>query len=169
MAVKFVIIGAGPAGVQAATHAARLGAEVTMIERDIVGGAANLWDCIPSKAMIATGGVLSVVRRAEGMGLAHVDAAPDLEKLKARIERIETGLNQASVSLLMSQGIRLIGGTGRLKGPHEVVVETESGIEELDADAVLVSTGSRPRVPDWAEVDGERVLTTRQAYPPKTM
>ena len=60
MAVKFVIIGGGPAGNTAATHAARLGADVTLIERDIVGGAAHLWDCIPSKAMIATGGAMSL-------------------------------------------------------------------------------------------------------------
>jgi dihydrolipoamide dehydrogenase len=166
MAVRFAIIGAGPAGVQAATYAARLGADVTMVERDIVGGAANLWDCIPSKAMIATGGVLSGTRRAEGMGLAHLDAAPDLQRLTERIQRIESGLNAAACSLLESQGVRIIQGSGRLKGPHEVVAETASGIEELDADAVLVSTGSRPRIPDWADVDGERILTTRQAYPP---
>ena len=53
----------------------------------------------------------------------------------------------------------------RLKGPHEVVVETADGVEELEADAVLVATGSRPRIPDWATVDGERVLTTRERVP----
>ena len=62
MPVRFVIIGGGPAGNTAATHAARLGAEVTLVERDIVGGAAHLWDCIPSKAMIATGGAMSFNR-----------------------------------------------------------------------------------------------------------
>jgi pyruvate/2-oxoglutarate dehydrogenase complex dihydrolipoamide dehydrogenase (E3) component len=169
MATRFTIIGAGPAGVQAATHAARLGADVTMVERDIVGGAANLWDCIPSKAMIATGGVLSTVRRVENMGLAHLDAAPDLHRIADRIRRIESGLNAAACSLLESQGVRILQGTGRLKGPHEVVVETEAGLTEVDADAVLLSTGSRPRIPDWAEVDGERILTTRQAYPPPEM
>ncbi len=60
-----MIVGGGPAGNTAATHAARLGAEVTMIESDIVGGAAHLWDCIPSKTMIATGGAMSFSRRLE--------------------------------------------------------------------------------------------------------
>ncbi|HZN13718.1 MAG TPA: FAD-dependent oxidoreductase [Acidimicrobiales bacterium] len=169
MAVRFTIIGAGPAGVQAATHAARLGADVTMVEREIVGGAANLWDCIPSKAMIATGGMLSSTHRAEGMGLHPITATPDLEQLAARMRRIESGLNAAACSLLESQGVRIIQGSGRLKGPHEVVAETASGIEEVDADAILISTGSRPRIPEWADVDGERVLTTRQAYPPPEM
>jgi pyruvate/2-oxoglutarate dehydrogenase complex dihydrolipoamide dehydrogenase (E3) component len=72
-------------------------------------------------------------------------------------------------SLLESQGVRILRGTGRLKGPHEVVAETEAGIEEIDADAILISTGSRPRIPEWASPDGERVLTTRQAYPPSQM
>ena len=72
MALRFVIIGGGPAGTTAATHAARLGADVTMVEREIVGGAANLWDCIPSKTMIATGGAMSFARRSEGMGLEPV-------------------------------------------------------------------------------------------------
>jgi dihydrolipoamide dehydrogenase len=165
--VRFVIIGGGPAGNQAATHAARLGARVTLVERDIVGGGAHLLDCIPSKAMIATGGALSFVRRVAGMGLAHdADTAIDVAALRARIEGIKAHLNSSVTQLLESQGVRIIRGTGRLKGPHEVVVETDTGVEELTADAILLATGSRPRVPDWAEPDGERVLTTRQAYPP---
>jgi dihydrolipoamide dehydrogenase len=166
MAVRFVIIGGGPAGVQAATHAARLGADVTIVERDVVGGAANLWDCIPSKAMIATGGVMSLSRRAETMGLTDMQPALDLDGLRARMQRISEGLNQSACQLLESQGVRIVAGTARMKGPHELVAETEGGIEELSADAVLVSTGSRPRIPDWSHPDGERVLTTRQAYPP---
>ncbi|MDP8992019.1 MAG: FAD-dependent oxidoreductase [Actinomycetota bacterium] len=166
MAVRFVIVGGGPAGVQAATHAARLGAEVTLVERDIVGGSANLWDCIPSKAMIATGGVMSLTRRANEMGLTDLHAGVDLDALRQRIIEIEDHLEASLVDLLCSQGVRVIEGSARLKGPHEVVAETSGGIEELAADAVLLSTGSRPRVPEWAEPDGQRVLTSRQAYPP---
>ena len=166
MAVRFVIIGAGPAGVAAATHAARLGAEVTVVERDVLGGAANLWDCIPSKAMIATGGVMSTARRASRMGLAPLEAALDLDALRSRITAVEEHLERAITDLLADQGVRVVEGTARLAGPHAVVAQTISGTEELTADAVLLSTGSRPRVPDWAEPDGVRLLTTRQAYPP---
>ena len=69
---RIVIVGGGPAGNSCATHAARLGAHVTMIESHVVGGAAHLWDCIPSKAMIATGGAMSFLRRTAGMGLELV-------------------------------------------------------------------------------------------------
>jgi dihydrolipoamide dehydrogenase len=165
--VRLVIIGGGPAGNSAATHAARLGAEVTLVERDIIGGAAHLWDCIPSKAMIATGGAMSFARRSELFGL-HDEDVPELDAaaVKARLADIEGHLHRAVVDLLESQGVRMILGSGRLKGPHEVVAETDEGMEELEADAILLSTGSRPRIPDWAEPDANRVLTTRQAYPP---
>jgi NAD(P)H dehydrogenase (quinone) len=167
--VRLAILGGGPAGNTAATHAARLGAEVTLIEKDVIGGAAHLWDCIPSKAMIATGGAMGLVGRAAEMGLEPVAAALDLQALKARISAIEARLEADSRRLLESQGVRLLRGTGRLVGPHDIVVECGDDLIDVPADAVLLSTGSRPRIPDWAPIDGQRVLTTRQAYPPPEM
>jgi len=169
MPKRFVIIGGGPAGNQAATYAARLGAEVTLIERDVVGGAAHLWDCIPSKAMIATGGALSQINSAHGMGITDVSASLDFGVLRDRIEAIEEKLRSSVTGLLESQGVSLIKGSGRLVGPHQVVADTAGGTEEFEADVVLLSTGSRPRIPDWAPIDGRRVLTTRDAYPPEEM
>src|SRR3954463_4748946 len=166
MALHFVIIGGGPAGHAAASNAARLGAQVTLVEKDVVGGAAHLWDCVPSKAMIATGGAMALARRARSMGLHHMDTAVDFEGGRERNSSISTRINSSVCRLLDSQGVRMLRGTARLKGPHEVVVETAEGITEVRADAMLLSTGSRPRIPDFADPDGERVLTTRQAYPP---
>jgi len=167
--MRFVIIGGGPGGNTAATYAARHGAEVVMIEKDIVGGAAHLWDCIPSKAMIATGGAMSFLARAEGMGLGDVSPRIDVDNLATRLATIEQRLHRSTTSLLESQNVRLIDGTGSLKGPHQVVAETADGLEEIEADIIVLSTGSRPRIPEWAPVDGERVLTTRDAYPPGEM
>ncbi len=164
---RFVIIGGGPGGTTCATHAARMGAEVTLIEKDIVGGAANLLDCIPSKAMIATGGAMSMMKAAADMGLATVDVQLDFEALRERIVQIEDHLENSVSSLLESQGVRIIEGTGRLAGPNLVVAEGKDGrTHELEADVILLSTGSRPRLPDWAPIDGVRVLSTRHAYPP---
>ncbi len=160
-----MIIGGGPAGNTCATVAATLGAEVTLVERDVIGGAAHLWDCIPSKALIATGGELSELQRAHVMGL-QASGALDIDALRERVQSIEARLHTSIREQLVSQGVRLIEGTARFKGPHEIVVDTVTGLEEIEADVVLVATGSRPRVPEWAPVDGERVLTTRQAYPP---
>jgi pyruvate/2-oxoglutarate dehydrogenase complex dihydrolipoamide dehydrogenase (E3) component len=166
---RLVILGGGPAGNQAATSAARLGAEVTVVERDVVGGAAHLWDCIPSKAMIATGAALTFVERSEGMGLLTLDAGVDTEALKRRITDIEDRLRTSVEGLLADQGVRVIRGAGRLAGSHTVAVGTADGSEEIDADAILVATGSRPRIPEWCRPDGDRILTTRQAYPPPLM
>jgi NAD(P)H dehydrogenase (quinone) len=165
MPVRLAIIGGGPAGNTCATVAATLGAEVTLVEREVVGGAAHLWDCIPSKAMIATGGELGELARARTMGL-RAEGELDFAALRERVASIEEHIHRSVTDLLESQQVRLVRGTGRLKGPHEVVVETAHGIEEVDADYVVIATGSRPRVPGFSSVDGERVLTTRQSYPP---
>jgi NAD(P)H dehydrogenase (quinone) len=160
-----VIIGGGPGGNTAATVAATLGAEVTLVERDVIGGAAHLWDCIPSKALIATGGELGELTRAATMGLQAAGRL-DVDALKERIASIEGRLRESLEALLESQGVRVVRGTGRLADPHTVVVETAEGEERLTADYVVLATGSRPRVPDFAPVDAERVLTTRHCYPP---
>jgi NAD(P)H dehydrogenase (quinone) len=86
--------------------------------------------------------------------------------LRDRITAIETRLAHSVIELLVSQGVRILRGRGMLKGPNEVIVETAEGLTEVAADVVVLSTGSRPRIPDWAVVDKHRVLTTRDAYPP---
>jgi dihydrolipoamide dehydrogenase len=166
---RFVIIGGGPAGHTAATHAARLGAEVTLIERDVIGGAANLWDCIPSKTMIATGNAITRYRRMEGMGLEQTEAEVDIDALTERVESIKTRLQRNTTTLLNSQGVNVIDGTARLVSATEVEITPVDGpTRVVVADAILLATGSRPRIPDWCHPDGERILTTRDCYPPKT-
>lgn len=167
--MRFVIVGGGPAGTQAATDAARFGAEVVLIERDIVGGAANLRDCIPSKAMIATGGAKSYLGRLEEIGLVDVAVNLDFDRLGQRIAGITDRLSMAQEQILRSQNVQIVRGTGRLLGPHEVEATTDEGTTVFHADAIMLSTGSRPRIPDWVELDGDRVLTTRDAYPPKVL
>jgi dihydrolipoamide dehydrogenase len=115
--------------------------------------------------MVATGNELTELGHARTMGLdAH--GVLDVDALRERIARIERKLRDGTTSLLESQSVRLLRGTGRLVGPHRVAAECDGTVEEIEADAILLSTGSRPRIPDWAGVDGERILDTRQAYPP---
>jgi dihydrolipoamide dehydrogenase len=166
--MRFVIVGGGPAGTEAATHAARLGVEVVLIERDIIGGAANLWDCIPSKAMIATGGAMSYLNGVGAMGVGDVSGHLDLDVVRRRIGAITGRLESSTERILESQQVEMVRGTGRLTGPHTVVATTDAGERTYVADAVMLSTGSRPRIPEWVALD-DRVLTTRDAYPPEVL
>ena len=138
-----------------------------MIERDVVGGAAHLWDCIPSKTMIATGGAISYSERIEGMGLADVTTAVDNDGLTNRVEAIKDRMSADTTQLLASQGVEIVRGTARFTGPHSVAVDTAIGTREINFDAALIATGSRPRIPDWCHPDGDRILTTRDCYPPR--
>ncbi len=162
-----MIIGGGPGGNAAATWAARFGAEVTVIEREIVGGAAHLLDCIPSKAMIATGGAMSATKRFAGMGIEQHDVEIDVDSLSDRIGGIVNRMQQSTTQLLQSQGVRIVMGEASFTGPNEVVVRSSSGETRVHGDTFVIATGSRPRIPAWVVPDGERILTTRDCYPPK--
>jgi dihydrolipoamide dehydrogenase len=159
-----VIIGGGPAGTQAATTAASKGGRVTLIEKQIVGGAAHLWDCIPSKTMAASALRHSSVRNAAKLGLSTEPTKVDTGVLAERIQVITGDINRNWLELLASQRVEVINGHGRFVSDREVVVETDTGERRIGFDRAMISTGSAPRVPDWAPVDGERVLTTRDCY-----
>ena len=165
---RLVIIGGGPAGHAAATSAARRGVDVVMIERDIVGGAAHLLDCVPSKTMIATGGAMSFTNHLSGMGLENRDAEVDVNALTSRIEDIKTRLSNDVTDMLISQGVKIIHGSARLADAHTVHVDAHDGTTHtLEADDILICTGTRPRIPNFVVPDGEHILTTRDCYPPR--
>jgi len=162
---RVLVIGGGPGGQAVATTAARFGAEVTLVEDNIVGGAAHLWDCIPSKAMVSSSIRMRSIRNAADLGIT--DSGPvsvNMSALSARASRIANTLSASTTDLLESQGVTMVTGRAALTGPHTAVAATEEGDVEIEFDFAVVATGSRPRVPDWAPVDGERVITTREAY-----
>jgi dihydrolipoamide dehydrogenase len=169
MTRRVAILGGGPAGNTCATYAARYGAEVVLVERDVIGGAAHLWDCIPSKAMIATGGAMSFLARSQGMGLETVRPEIDRHALEERVGTIEGKIKSAITGLLADQRVRMVEGSGRLLAPTAVQITSAAGTETVEVDAVVLATGTRPRIPQWCHPDGDRVLTTRDAYPPKEM
>jgi pyruvate/2-oxoglutarate dehydrogenase complex dihydrolipoamide dehydrogenase (E3) component len=119
--------------------------------------------------MIATGGAMSFSRRIGGMGLEQTEPEVDIELLKSRIEGIKTHLQSNIVTLLESQRVRIVNGSARFTGPHSVRVDGVDGVEDIEFDAALIATGSRPRIPDWCQPDGDRILTTRDCYPPKVL
>lgn len=123
-----------------------------------------MWDCIPSKTMHATSVRMDSLRNAAELGLASTAGEVDLDHLAERITSICGDLERGSIRMLESQGVEIVMGRGRFTGDHQAVVETAAGAREFEFDTALVSTGSAPRVPDWATIDGERILTTRDCY-----
>jgi dihydrolipoamide dehydrogenase len=88
-AVRVAIVGGGPGGYEAALVAARLGAEVTLVERDGPGGSAVLTDCVPSKTLIATSDLLTEGRSAAELGVdVPTDARVDLAAVNARVLKL---------------------------------------------------------------------------------
>jgi dihydrolipoamide dehydrogenase len=168
-----VIIGGGPGGYESALVAAQLGAEVTVVDSDGIGGSAVLTDCVPSKTLIATAEVMTEVSDAVELGLVFEDhegdtaerVAVDLAAVNARVLRLAADQSADIARRLEKEGVTVLRGRGRLDGPDRVVASLADGTEQaLQADGVLVATGASPRTLPTAQPDGERILTWEQVY-----
>ena len=146
---KVVIIGGGPGGYESALVAAQLGAEVTVVDSDGIGGSAVLTDCVPSKTLIATAELMTDVADAAELGVAFHDAEGDaatglrvdLARVNDRVKALAADQSADIAGRLEKEGVQVVRGRGRLDGPGRVVVDDTS----YPADAVLVATGAAPR------------------------
>ncbi|MET7304410.1 NAD(P)H-quinone dehydrogenase [Embleya sp. NPDC005575] len=173
---RIVIVGGGPGGYEAALVAAQLGAEVTVVEREGVGGAAVLTDCVPSKTLIATAEVMTNFADSHHeLGIYVDDGTPgtldrpivgvDLGVVNRRVLQLAKAQSNDIAQSVTRAGVRVLRGTARLDGPRRVVADLADGTERsLDADAILISTGAHPREIPGAEPDGERILNWKQMY-----
>jgi dihydrolipoamide dehydrogenase len=157
---RVVVIGGGPGGYEAALVAAQLGARVHVVERAGVGGAAVLTDVVPSKTLIATAEVMTVVDDAHALGVVFPGGDHDLvvgEALNADLARVNRRVRALAAAQsedvsrrLVAEGVTVLSGSGRLDGPERVLVD--------DGD------GSHPRTLADATPDGERILSWTQLY-----
>lgn len=170
---RIVIIGGGPAGYEAALVAAARGAEVTVVDSDGIGGACVLYDCVPSKTMIASTGVRTELRRAAGLGfdIGIDDARISLAQINNRAKTLARSQSADIGAQLLREKVNVVVGRAELTDDmsgmahHRVRVtkpDGKSGV--LKADVVLIATGATPRVLPGAVPDGERILTWRQLY-----
>jgi dihydrolipoamide dehydrogenase len=168
------ILGGGPGGYEAALVAAQLGAHVTVVEADGVGGACVLTDCVPSKTLIATSETMGILSGSAGLGIrigGHEARrwqrpAPDgpvtvdAPRLNGRVKALARAQSADIAARLAAEGVEVIAGRGRLADPHTVVADGR----EIRAGVVLLATGGLPRRLPGAEPDGERILNWRQLY-----
>jgi pyruvate/2-oxoglutarate dehydrogenase complex dihydrolipoamide dehydrogenase (E3) component len=167
MADHVVVVGGGPGGYEAALVAAQLGAEVTVVDTDGIGGSAVLTDCVPSKTLIATAELMTDVAGANELGvmIGEDGVRVDLGRVNQRVKTLAQAQSSDIEQRLEKEGVQLVQGRGSLAGPDRVVVERPDGREEiLRAHAILVATGAAPRTLPTAQPDGERILTWEQVY-----
>ena len=172
------IIGGGPGGYEAALAAAQLGAEVTVVERAGIGGSAVITDVVPSKTLIATADAAVAIEQASYLGVQLFARGKEGKPLKPEIAINLGAVNKRLLSLarqqsddmrasLVEAGVRIIPGFGRLDSDNAVVVSTGpngTDFDRIEADTLVVSTGSSPRVLPSAMPDGQRILTWTQLY-----
>jgi NAD(P)H dehydrogenase (quinone) len=159
------IVGGGPGGYEAALVASRLGAEVTLIERDGLGGSTVLTDCVPSKTLIATSDLLTEVGTSAELGVQVPKAVrADLAAVNARVLTLAQAQSSDIAARLTASNITMIDGTATLESAGVVTATTSDGEVRIDTDAVLLATGAHPRVSPDAQPDGERILTWEQVY-----
>jgi pyruvate/2-oxoglutarate dehydrogenase complex dihydrolipoamide dehydrogenase (E3) component len=170
---RIVIMGGGIAGYEAALVAAQHGADVTIVERDGMGGACVLYDCVPSKTFIASAGARSAFRNADELGIRTngAEAAVEVPVVHGRVRGLALAQSADIRARLQRDGVRLINGVARFcddkpgLAAHRIAVQPNVGEPEvLDADVTLIATGATPRVLPGAVPDGERILDWRQLY-----
>ena len=169
---RIVIIGGGPGGYEAALVAKQLDADVVLIERSGIGGAAVLTDVVPSKTLLATASAMKQVQHSPQLGLGfellddegkpHVRA--NLASINERVRRLAQAQSFDIRRRLEYEGVQVVDGLARLTGPSSVSAQTEDGERHFDADYILLAVGASPRELAQAKPDGQRILTWKQLY-----
>ncbi len=140
--MRITVLGGGPGGYTAAFEAARLGATVTLIEKERLGGTCLNWGCIPTKTILRSAHIVSDTRNAEEFGLYAEVASVNVDRLRARKQGVVDELVGQVEGTAKRLKVETIYGNGRLDGPGLCVVETAEGERLVEHDAVILASGS---------------------------
>jgi dihydrolipoamide dehydrogenase len=165
MSKSIIIIGAGPGGYVAAIRAAQLGAQVTVVENQALGGVCLNSGCIPSKALLSVVELGDKAKKAADFGLTiQGPVGYDLGRMVARKNKVVEGLVKGIATLFKTWGIQHIEGTGEIVDQRTVKVVKRDGSESrIDGDAMIVATGSSwPNLPMFP-IDGRQIITSKEA------
>ncbi len=166
--VDLLVIGAGPGGYAAALRAARLGRDVTLVERGAIGGTCLNVGCIPSKTLIEVADAYALTGRIGSWGI-DATSTVDMGRVRAHLAGVVSDLTSGVSRLLADAGVRVLPGHGRFTRPGRVSVERGDTVEFLDPRDVIVATGSRPiELPD-VPLDGDRVVGSAELLSTDTL
>ena len=162
---QVAVIGGGPGGYVAAFRAADLGLQVTLIDpEERPGGVCLYRGCIPSKALLHVGKLLSEARDAEEWGVSFGKPRIDLEKLRAHRDRVVANMSGGLGQLSRGRGVTLVRGLARLTGPQSLQVEdADGGRREIGFEHAVVATGSRPIALPAFDIGSDRVMDSTGA------
>jgi dihydrolipoamide dehydrogenase len=162
MATQVTILGAGPGGYVAAVRAAQLGADVTVVEKEQVGGTCLNWGCIPSKIMKVTAELLEKFHQADAFGIRTKGPATlDMGKLMARKQKVVSAQIKGIEGLLAHHRIRLVRGNARVEGHGKASAISENGqVKSWEWDRLIIATGSRPFSVPAFPFDGRQILSS---------
>lgn len=153
------VIGGGPGGYVAAIRAAQLGFRTVLFEEERVGGLCLNWGCIPSKALLRTADILSQVRKAEAWGIRVTGLEADYGAAVDRSRKVVDQIVGGVEGLLRDNGVEVIPARARVVAPGVV----EGGGKRAEARWTIVATGGVPRQLPGVGIDGEVVITSREA------
>ena len=159
---KIAIIGAGPGGYVAAIRAAQLGASVTVIDKDNVGGTCLHWGCIPSKYLRRAAELLEEIRHARSYGVQiAAPATLDVTQLMAGKQKVVDTQAKGIRKLLDHHGIEYLNGTASIADRHRLTVRQDATAEmEVTWDKLILATGTQPQPLPGVDFDAERVLSS---------
>ena len=168
--MKLVIIGGGPGGYEAAIYAAKQGIEVTLIEKDKVGGTCLNTGCIPTKALLAVSDVYDTVQNANTFGINIEHITLNYSAIIDRKDSIVAELRAGVEFLLSKNKIKIIKGFGRIKNKNSVEVTHSDGKNEIIfCDAIIIATGSFPAAPSFLQSDGKQILNSTDVLNRKSL
>jgi dihydrolipoamide dehydrogenase len=158
------IIGAGPGGYVSAIRAAQLGLKTALVEKEHLGGVCLNWGCIPTKALLRNAEVISLLERGKEFGFSVEGFRADFGAAVDRSRKVSERLVKGIGALMRKNQVDVVEGEGRLKSPNTVEVTlNEGGTHTLETQNVVVATGGQARAIPGIEIDGERVMTYREA------
>ncbi len=156
-----VVLGSGPGGYIAAIRAAQLGLKAAVVEKEEVGGVCLNWGCIPSKALLRNAEVLNLFRDPAKWGVSFDNMTYDMGAAIDRSRRVVDRVVKGVQSLFKKHNIDLYRGTGRLASQGVVAIDSLG--KKLKAANIILATGTRARSLPGLKVDGETVVTSRNA------
>ncbi len=155
---QLAVIGAGPGGYVAAIRAAQLGQEVTLIEKDLLGGICLNWGCIPSKAMIEVAGLKHHLTKASEMGLVAEGVSLNMKKLHEWKDGVVLKLRKGIEGLLSKNGVEVVRGKAVFTEPGKLSVESREGLQRFDYENAILAMGSRPIELPGIPFDNESII-----------